>query len=181
MATSGNPAYFGRPNWTYVSVVRGPVRGPQPRLAQGTGRTNNKSAAPGTEPQLPSYMHDYDYRPVPFSYQPPNRQSFPQQIPRTIDVGTNGRDLVGTYQPHDFTPAVRNFSHMRSAANWQLQAFLPDFRNTLEWQQVQVYRPRSNTRSAMPLSSSQYFLGYAVTPEIGSQIGQNILGYMGSQ
>ena len=171
---------FGRPGWAYVDVVRGPVRGPQPRLAQGTGRTGAPSSK-GTGPQLPGYVSNNDYDPSPYSYRPPNRESFLNTIPRTINVGDNGRELVGTYEPHDRAIGQRFFHQMRSAANWQVLAYPPDFRNTIQWQQVQGYRVRSMTQSARPLAANSYFLGYQVQSTIQGQIGQNALGYMGSQ
>jgi hypothetical protein len=170
---------FGRPTWTYVNVIRGPVAGPQPRLAQGTGRTG-KPASPGTGAQLPGYVSDNTYQPSPFTYQPVRNDNFEKEIPRTIGIGQDGRDIVGTYQPHDFTPAQRFFHQLRSANPWQIQAFGPNFRNTIAWQQVQKYRVKSSTISAQPLASNNYFLGYQVQPEIQAQIGQSSLGYMGS-
>lgn len=199
---------FGRPTWTYVDVIRGPVRGPQPRLAQGTGRTG-QPAAPGTAAQLPGYVSDNAYQPSPFTYQPDGQipfwgmgphaatsppgdnklgstysvkggDNFETNVPRTINTGENGRELVGTYQPHDFTPGQRFFHQMRRASNWQIMAFGPKFRNTIAWQQVQKYRVRSSTVSAQPLGAQNYFLGYQVQPEVQSQLGQNALGYMGS-
>jgi hypothetical protein len=207
VATTKTDPLFGRAGWTYVSVVAGPVRGPQPRLAQGTGRTGRHTQ--GTGAQLPGYMSDNDYRMSPYEYQPQGHMSFfhigphtvhtetrasqlgssyrsdapdnyEQIVPRSISVGTNGRDLVGTYQPHDFIPGQRFNHQMRSAPNWQLWAYPPDFRNTIQWQQVMKYRVQSHTISAQPLAQSNYFLGYSVQPEIGAQIGQNTLGYMGS-
>lgn len=170
---------FGRPTWTYVDVVRGPVMGPQPRLAKGTGRTGKPSAS-GTAAQLPGYVSDNAYQPSPFTYQPINRESFEDVIPRSIGSGENGREMVGTYNPHDFTPGQRFNHQMRSAKNWQIMAFGPSFRNTTAWQQVQRYRVNSVTVAARPLASSNYFLGYQVQSEVQSQIGQNALGYMGS-
>jgi hypothetical protein len=170
---------FGRPIWSYVGVMRGPVSGPQPRLARGTGRTG-KPAATGTGAQLPGFVSDNDYQPSPFTYQPINRSNFENLIPRSILIGENGRELVGTYQPHDFTPGQRWNHQMRSASNWQIMAFGPSFRNTIAWQQVQKYRVKSYTISAQPLAKNGYFLGYQVQPEIQSQIGQSSLGYMGS-
>ncbi len=170
---------FGRPIWSYVDVVRGPVAGPQPRLAQGTGRTGKPSAT-GSGAQLPGYMSDNAYQPSPFTYQPTDRQSFEDVIARSIGIGNNGREMVGTYQPHDFTPGQRFNHQMRRAANWQLMAYPPTFRNTTAWQQVQKYRVNSVTVSARPLAANGYFLGYQVQPEIQGQIGQNALGYMGS-
>jgi hypothetical protein len=205
IATTRTDPLFGRTNWTYVTSIAGPVRGPQPRLAQGTGRTGYKTQ--GTGAQLPAYMSDNDYRMSPYEYQPVGKRSFfhigphhpeslaerlestyragrgdtyAQVVPRSIGEASNGRDLVGTYQPHDFIPGQRWNHQMRSAPNWQVVSFPPDYRNTIQWQQVQKYRVRSNTISAQPLAQSNYFLGYSVQPEIGAQLGQNVLGYMGS-
>jgi len=170
---------FGRPTWSYVDVIRGPVSGPQPRLARGTGRTG-KPASPGTAAQLPGYVSDNAYQPSPFTYLPSLNDQFTTSIPRAIGVGQNGRDIVGTYNPHDFTPGQRFFHHTRSSKYWQNQSFGPNFRNLTAWQQVQKYRVQSSTISAQPLSNANYFLGYQVQPEVQSQIGQSSLGYMGS-
>lgn len=175
---STNPL-FRRPIWTYVGVNDAPRRGPQPRLAQGTGQTG-ANALPGNAPQLPGYLADNEYFPSTYTYQPANRQGFQIPVPRTIGTGTNGRDLVGTYQPHDFTPAVRFFHQARQAPNWQVVSYPPNVRNLLQWQQVQRYRVNSLTMAARPLDSSQYFLGYQTNPQTAALIGQNGLGYMGS-
>lgn len=175
---ASNPI-FRRPIWTYVGVNEAPRRGPQPRLAQGTGLSGDPSL-PGNAPQLPGYLSDNEYLPILFSYQPGNRQGFVFPVPVTISTGTNGRDLVGTYQPHDFTPFQRFLHHMRQAANWQTMVYPPNVRNLLQWQQAQRYRINSLTMAARPLDSSQYFLGYQINPQVGRQIGQNTLGYMGS-
>jgi hypothetical protein len=95
-------------------------------------------------------------------------------------VGVNGRDLVGTYQPHDFTPGQRDFNQWRQAANWQVQEYPPDNRQLLAWQQIQRYRVQSFTQQARPLSQNDYFLGYQVNPAIQAQIGQSTLGNLGS-
>src|SRR5262249_2812779 len=147
-----------------------------PRLAQGTGRTG-KPASPGTGAQLPGYVSDNAYQPSPYAYQPAYNDNFEENIPRTINVGQDGRSIVGTYQPHDFTPGQRFLHQMRSAKYWQNQSFGPGFRNTIAWQQVQKYKVRSSTISAQPLSNASYFLGYQVQPEVQSQIGQSSLGY----
>lgn len=171
---------FGRPNWTYVNIMRGPARGPQPKLAKGTGRTGAHSAT-GTGPQLPGYMSDNDYMPSPLEYLPKYNEDFTNPVPRSISTGVNGRGLVGTYEPHDITIGQRFFHQMRSAANWQAIEFPPSFRNSIPWQQAQLYRVTSATVSAKPLLGNQYFLGYQVQSTIQGQIGQNALGYMGSQ
>src|SRR5215469_11631106 len=96
-AIAANPL-FGRPQWSYVDVQRGPVRGPQPRLAQGTGRTAASHAPPGNAATLPGYLTDQEYEPSAFDYGPSDRESFLARIPPTINVGDNGRSIVGTYE-----------------------------------------------------------------------------------
>lgn len=177
-AQSANPL-IGRPAWTYVSVMAGPVRGPQPRLAQGTGTTGNHSAA-GKQSALPAYMSDNEYLPSLDSYAPPDRRDKLMFIPRTINTGSNGRELVGTYEPHDSTPGQRFIHQMRSAANWQRVEFPPDYRQLLAWQQVMKYRVQVYTQAARPLDSSNYFLGYQVDPQVAATIGSSNLGSLGS-
>jgi len=179
-AVKANPAFFGRPIWTYTNVIRGPNRGPTPHLAQGSGRTG-ASSLPGNAPSLPGYLSDNAYFPSLYGYDLQERDSFLQRIPRTISVGSDGRELVGTYKAHDFTPGQRELSQMRQATNWQQMTFPPDFRNLLAYQQVMKYRVNSITLMARPLDSSNYFLGYQVDPRIQAAIGGSNLGYMGSQ
>ena len=166
-------------NLTYVTVQAGPVRGPQPRLARGSGKTGDPSL-PGNASQLPGYLSDNEYFPVLNTYDPENLPTFLLRIPKTINVGENGRELVGTYQPHDFAPGTRNFNQMRQASNWQVMEYPPDNRNLLVWQQAMKYRTQSFTNSARPLTANDYFVGYQVNPNISAQIGQSGLGYMGS-
>lgn len=173
---AANPL-FGRPVWTYVDVTRGPVRGPQPRLAIGTGGQIGK---PGSAAQLPGYLTDNEYKPDSFDYQPAARESFLLRVPKTVNIGSDGRETVSSYQPHDFTPANRFLSQMRQAANWQVQAFPPDYRNLLAYQMVMKYQVIARTRSARPLSQADYILGYTVNPQVQAKIGQNALGYLGS-
>jgi hypothetical protein len=170
---------FGRPSWTYTQVQPGPVRGPQPRLAQGSMQTGNNSL-PGNASQLPGYLSDNAYFPTLFPYDPINQPTFSSEIPHSIKVGNNGRELVGTYQPHDFTPGTRNFNHWRQAGAPWVQEFPPDNRQLLAYQQVMRYRVQSFTQQARPLSQNDYFLGYQVNPDIQSQIGQSTLGNLGS-
>jgi hypothetical protein len=170
---------FGRPIWSYVHVDPSPVRGPQPRLARGTGRTGNP-ALPGNAAALPGYLSDQEYFPTLDTYAPTYNPRFMKILPRSIHVGNNGRSLVGTYNPHDFTPADRWLKSTRAAAMWQTMEYPPDNRNLLQWQQVQKYRVSSLTLQARPLASSNYFLGYQVQPQIQAQLGQTTLGSMGS-
>jgi hypothetical protein len=171
---------FGRPIWTYTKVAQGPVRGPQPKLAIGSGRTAKGKSSPGTQSSLPGFVVEPDYKPTEFAYAPSLRNDFLERIPKTIHTGSNGRELVGTYQPHDFVPADRFLHQMRRATNWQVQEYPPNYRNLQAWQQVQKYRVQSYTLSARPLSQSNYFLGYQIDPQVAQNIGQTNLGYMGS-
>lgn len=178
-AQQANPL-FGRPIWSYVNVVRGPVRGPQPKLAMGSGRTGSIAQA-GYASTLPGYVSQPDYKPNPFDYQNKLRESFLNRIPRTIRTGENGRELVGTYNPHDVTIGQRFYHQFRSAETWQVMSFAANYRNLLDRQQVMKYRVNSVTQSARVLSSSNYFLGYQLDPSVASQIGANSIGFMGSQ
>ncbi len=177
-ANTHNPL-LGRPIWTYVETAAGPVRGPQPRLARGSGHTGD-SALPGNSAMLPGYLSDNEYFPTLNAYDSVNQPKFSRNLPKSIADGTNGREMVGTYQPHDFTPGTRQLNHLRQAAAWQVQEFPPDFRNLLSWQQVQKYRVLSMTAQARPLSSADYFLGYQINPDISAKIGQTTMGVMGS-
>ena len=176
-ALTANPL-FGRPIWTYTRVVQGPARGPQPKLAQGSGRTG-EPASPGQASPLPGFLSSNEYRPVTFEYQPLNNPVFSARVPRSIAAGTNGRDIVGTYNPHEYHSADRFLHQLRSAAEWQQLAFPPTYRNLLAWQQVQRYRVQSYARSAQLLPQSNYFLGYQVSPQVQANIGQNTYGQLG--
>src|SRR6266702_7146267 len=123
---------------------------------------------------------DNEYFPTLNAYDSVNQPKFSRNLPKSIADGTNGREMVGTYQPHDFTPGTRQLNHLRQAAAWQVQEFPPDFRNLLSWQQVQKYRVLSMTAQARPLSSADYFLGYQINPDISAKIGQTTMGVMGS-
>ncbi len=171
---------FGRPTWTYVNVQAGPVRGPQPRLARGSGVTGG-SSLPGNAPQLPGYLTDNEYFPSQFTYDPIDQPNFLYEVPRQVPSANNGRDMIGTYNPHVSTPGQRFNHQMRQAANWQIMEYPPDNRNLLAWKQAERYRIASYTLSARPPDSSNYFLGYQVDPRIQQAIGGNSIGYMGSQ
>lgn len=177
--TAQNPL-FGRPIWTYVRRDSSPVAGPQPRLAKGTGRTGDPEL-PGNAASLPGYLSDNEYFPSEYYYQPIHNPHFRTVLPRSIQTGNDGIELLGTYRAHDFTPADRFLDHMRQAANWQVMVYPPDYRNLLAWQQVMKYRVESLTISPRPLNSSNYFLGYQVNPQLMQDLGQSGLGYMGSQ
>jgi hypothetical protein len=176
---NGARVTYARPTWTYTNVQPGPVRGPQPRLAQGSGKTGN-SSLPGNASQLPGYLSDNAYFPTLFAHDPINQPVFSSSIPRSIQTGNDGRDLVGTYKPHDFTPGQRFMNQWRQAGNWQVQEYPPDNRQLLAWQQVQRYRVQSYTQQARPLAQNDYFLGYQINPAISAQIGQSTLGNLGS-
>lgn len=174
--TSDISPMFGRPVWTYVTVNKGPQMGPQPKLAQGTGKTGGGGG--GTAGQLPGFVGENDYFPTQFAYQPQNQPSFRKAIPRTIGVGDDGISMQGTYRAHDFTPGTRMFNQYRQAATWQVQEFPPNFRLLLYRQQVQVYRLRSRIEQARVLDSSNYFLGYQVQPQVAANIGGSTMGGM---
>jgi len=174
-APIGLDPLFGRPQWTYVNIQRSPVTGPSPRLAQGTGRTGDP-ALPGNSVQLPGYLSDNAYFPIMDEYAPVHQEDNTLRIPRGINTGDNGRQVVSTYEPHDFTPAQRFFNQHRSASNWQVMSFPPGVRNLLAWQQAAKYNLATVVQQARPLPSSNYFLGYQIDPSIQANIGQSTLG-----
>lgn len=173
---------FGRPGWTYVKADPAPIKGPTPHLAQGSGRTaKGPFALPGNSPSLPGYLVDNEYYPTENAYQPPYEPSFRSPIPRSIQVGNDGIDLLGTYRAHDFTPADRFFNQFRKAAYWQVQEYPPNYRNLLAYQQVRRYQVASRTEQPRVLDPSNYFLGYQINPLVQASLGQSTLGSMGSQ
>lgn len=162
---------FGRPQWSYVNLQKSPVAGPDPRLAVGTGHSAMGNVLPGNAAQLPGYLTDTEYFPDMFDYSPVHRESNKITIPKTIDRGSNGRELVNTYEPHDFIPAQRFFNQNRSTLNWQVMSFPPNNRNLLAYQQAQRYNLHNVVAQARPLPSNSYFLGYQLDPSIAAKIG----------
>lgn len=193
-AVRANPL-FGRPSYAMVSAqgvlgpalagsYRGGTRFEPPRQL-GTGMTGRPSR-PGESPVLPGYMSKNTYQPgSQMEYSPDLRVDSLKRIPATLQTpGTvDGITMIGTYRAHDFVagPGMQRFNHqMRSAPNWQVMMFPPDFRQLLQRQQVMRYQVASYTRSAAPLRQTDYFLGYYTQPAVAAQIGQSGLGYMGS-
>lgn len=167
--------------WTYVQVQRSPVRGPQPRLARGSGHTAADPALPGNASQLPGYLTDNEYFPDGLDYLPTRNDTYLQRIPRTINVGYDGLAALNpTYRAHDNTQADRFNHQMRRAPGWQVMSYPPSVRNLLAWKQVEKYQVFSRTLSARPLPRNNYFLGYQIDSDIASDIGGGGLGHMGS-
>lgn len=181
---------FGRPGFTYVTAAPSARLGPNLKGSPGTGATGPQDArsrgfAPAAyTPQQIVGGVPYDYAPVTASSYDLGEPASQAAIPRNIGVATDGRELVGTYTPHDFTPADRFFKQGRSVANWQNMTFGPDYRYLLAHQQVAKYNLRSSIVPSRQLSPQNYFLGYQTSPAtaalIGSQGQGNPLGY-GSQ
>lgn len=166
---------------TYVDVRRTPVRGPQPRLAQGTGRTAADPTLPGNAPSLPGYLTDNNYQPNIFDYLPTVNENFLQRVPRGINVGIDGLAALNpTYRAHEITIADRFNHQMRRAFAWQEMGYPSSFRNLLVHKQVEKYAIFSNTLSARPLPRNNYFVGYQIDQDIASDIGGQGPGYMGS-
>lgn len=169
---------FGRPGWNYVNVTQTPVKGPQPKLSVGSGRTGD-SSLPGNAAALPGYLSDNSYFPSEFEYESVHNPSGRLNIPRSIGVGSDGISMLGTYRAHENVQADRFFTQNRSAPSWQQMAFPPDNRNILAYQQVRKYQLNSLTQQARPLSQNDYFVGYQVNPSIQGAIGQSTLGNLG--
>ena|SRR5271167_807613 len=194
-AVRANPL-FGRP--AYVPYQMQGALGPplagndyggsvlrQPRQL-GSGMTG-RSSPPGVASVLPGYMAANAYQPNgQLEYAPDLQPNYLQRIPATLNTpGTvDGVTMVGTYRAHDFTFGVGDmrFNHQRrSAPNWQVMMFPPDFRMLLQRQQVMKYQVRSYTQSSTPLRQTDYFLGYYTQPAVAARLGVGGLGYMGSQ
>ena len=174
----GSVPMFGRPGWQYVNVQAQPRIGPQPRLVRGTGKT---ARGPSESPLLGGFASHEDYHPQGMEYDPAWVENRMQDIPKTINTGDDGIELLGTYRAHDFIPAQRIFSHKRMAPMWEEMVYPADWRNLLRYKQVQKYLVSTRTESAYIIPQASYFLGYVTNPQVGSQLNQTGLGYMGSQ
>lgn len=172
-AIQANPLFGRPPTYTRTDVVRAPIRGPQPRLAKGTGRTGQPSF-PGTQATLGGYVSDNAYYPTTFTYDPIENPIRTKRIAATIPLpGTDDglHALNPTYRAHDFSTGNRFNHQMRSAYNWQVMEFPPDFRNLLAFQLVRKYLLDTVTIQARPLAQSNYFLGYNVQLQDADKLG----------
>lgn len=177
---AANPL-FGRPIWTYLSVNTAPVRGPQPRLARGTGRTG-KTGYPGTGNQLPAYMADNEYTPTTFTYDPVENPIRQKRLHPSLPVPGKDDGLHALNPPtlaHQVAIGNRFNHQMRSSWNWQTMEFPVNFRNLLSYQLARKYRVESLTIQARPLPASSYFLGYQVNPQNIDRYNQSTLGSLG--
>ncbi|HET7639371.1 MAG TPA: hypothetical protein VFK47_11595 [Ktedonobacteraceae bacterium] len=155
----------------YQPIQRGPVMGPSARLSVGSGQTG-VAAQPGFQSELPGYVSEQITVGGNLAgYQPGTQENYTLHIPLEIPYADNGRDLVGTYQPHDTVVAHRFFNQNRSAANWQEQQFPLNFRDLLMYQLVLKYQIQSFINESAPLDPQDYFLGYVTTTPIASEIG----------
>jgi hypothetical protein len=180
VGTQSTPRYSRN---AYSTIYNSSVLGPMPQVKRnlGTGHSALGATPPGQAPLLPGYVTQNEYQPSLDEYQPNFSDTFEGQLPRSIGVGNNGRELVGTYQPHDWVQADRFNNMLRSAPNWQVMAFPPGYRQLLQWQQVMRYQVQSQTIAARPIRQTDYFLGYVTDPTVAATISGNNLGYMGSQ
>lgn len=169
---------FGRPGFAYATWKPQGRIGPTLKGAPGTGQTG--VSADRSRGFVPAAFASVQHMPMQqFDYSPPNDSVYdvgtvpkPYAVqPRTIRFGTNGRDLVGTYEPHDFTPADRFFKQGRSAFSWQDYSFGPEYRWLQPQQQVARYNLYNQVGLSRPLSPNNYFLGYQMQPAIAQQIG----------
>lgn len=177
-ANSTTNPLFGRPGIDYTGRVSTSQAGPIPRMSVGSGRTGVASdRSTGFVPT--GNAGQQDYQPQGLEYSPLAVDAFsrPNMPPRTVNLGNNGRELVGTYEPHDFTPVQRFFHNWRAASNWQSIAYGPNWRNLLIWQQVQKYNLFNAVAQSRPLSQTDYFLGY-VTPA-GTNVSSPGMGASG--
>lgn len=166
------------PSW--ASGLEGPRRGPFPMLAYGTGRTG-KSAKGGNSAMTPGYVSDSEVYGYDMAYDPPDKDNrlipIPNAGPQT-GTWTDGIALLGTYRAHDFAPAQRFFHQAASTQNWQQMNFV-EYRDLLQYQNVQKYRPLNPVVPSKPVYQNEYFLGYQQDTSVAAQIGGiNTLGYM---
>lgn len=176
---------FGRPGITYTPRVSNSQAGPLPKMSVGSGQTgqaSNRSTAGFVPAGHISVVEDY--QPVGLDNEPYQVDTFtrPNVPPKTINAGTNGRELVGTYEPHDFTPAQRFFQQWRAAQLWMSPVFGPSWRNLLVWQQVAKYNLYNAMAQSRPLSQTDYFAGYVTPDNVGVQgsgmgVSGGTLGY----
>lgn len=160
--------------------------GPIPKLSSGSGLTGTGNRDNRALGFAPAGYATQQYMPVTqFDYMPPLDESFDIGIsektpyaglPKSIAVGTDGREMVGTYQPHDFTPAAHFFKQGRSGGNWQDMSFGPDYRQLLDQQQVARYNLYNQVALARPLSPNAYFLGYQTQASVSQMIGGTAQG-----
>jgi hypothetical protein len=162
--------------WSYIKVNNAPVAGPQPRLAQGSGRTGDVGL-PGNAASLPGYLSDNMYQPEGLDYMTSVRESYLNRIPASIGVGDDGLHALNpTYRAHEVKVADRFNHQMRQANSWQNMAYPPSYRNLLQYAQVQKYQVYTNTLSPRILPKNNYFLGYQMTEDMATQIGGSSLG-----
>ena len=165
----------------YQSASNPQVVGPVAKLGYGSGRTGGKASI-GHDAMLPGYASVYDYYPSFFGNYPRYRRNFHLLPPKSIPVGSDGIELVGTYRAHDSTVGQRFFSHMRRAPYWQIQEYPPNFRNLLEALKVERFRTESRTVMSRPLLAQNYFMGYVSNPATIERLGlgSNAMGSLGS-
>lgn len=194
MALQGSPApvaipstnstqnpLFGRPGLSsvYQATVATPQAGPILRGSVGSGNTSSGESNRSTG-FIPggSLVTQTDYQPQGLENHPLGSDTFalPNMPPKALNLGTNGRELVGTYNPHDVTPLQRFISMWRSAYNWQVTGYGPNWRNLLIAQQVQKYNLYSTLAQSRPVSQQDYFIGYTTNPDTVQAAG----GYGGS-
>ena len=170
---------FGRPGMTYTQVLDTPNAGPAPKLSYGSGQTGSPSNRQRGH-IVGGYVSENDYRPDSYDYQPEQSDTFTKKLPGSVGLGANGRTLVGTYDPHDFTPANYFRESYRAAQNWQEMAFGPSWRALLQWQLAKKYNLFNAISQSRPLQTSDYFAGYQMTIADANGYsggGMNTLGY----
>jgi len=161
---------FGRPGWTYTNVSQVSGTGPFPRLSQGTGLTGKGANRQKDGFLAGGYISTNNYQPDGFDYQPRVNENWLQRINKHGYAATNGRELVGTYEPHDFTPAEYGLRMSRAAPNWQEMTYPPGWRNTTGWQQVARYNLYQQMAQARPIDQQAYFLPYILQPNVASTL-----------
>jgi hypothetical protein len=159
----------------YTSVMTSPRIGPQARLSYGSGATGGRDVrADGT--QYGGFLAENDYQPAPMDYAPGTSGNYLARIPASVGIGDNGRSVVGTYQPHDFTIAQYMQYNRRSSANWQDMTYPANWRNLVGAQQVSKYNLYNQVGLSRPLAQNDYFLGYQMQLSDARGLGQVGMG-----
>lgn len=177
---AGNlPGLARRPTYTmlgqrYHSALPAPRMGPAPHLARGSTHTGRR-ATPGTSAQFPAYMHKQEeYHPQGLEYMPATNPNDMWHPPRSIAIGVNGRDLVSTYEPHDWVMAVYTQTQWGSSGMWEQLSYPGNFRKLIQAQAPQRYNLATHVGMARPMSPNDYFLGYVTSPRVAGQIGASV-------
>ena len=131
--------------------------------AYGSGQTGaNDYRSNGFLPQ--GYVSEGDYQPDTHNYSPPDNLNHISPVPRSIGVGTDGRNLYtgSVPPPHENTQADYTLTQGRSASMWEVLEFPAGWRSLLVPQQAARYNLYTQIDLAKPTLGPDYFIGYSI-------------------